>query len=127
MAAVLSTIPGSLSTYVLSDIAADGTIKHDVVPGGGDGVIYTVCIDNTANTADCYLKIYDVTSGVTVGTTAPHMQFWAPAGQKIQYNTTLGLTLPTGFSYAVIARTPGTPGTTNPTSAVKVYVTVDAI
>lgn len=122
MAAVLSTQPDDLSTYHLADANATATVTYNVA--GDACTFYVIAIDNTANSTDCYLKVYDVTSGVTVGTTAPHMQFWAPANKFTQYNITLGLQCTAAFSYALVSGSAGTPGTDSPANAAKFYVAV---
>jgi len=86
--------------------------------------LYYLEVDNTANASTAvYLKLYDATGSVTIGTTAPTLIFRADAAQKDTCVFPTGLTFANGFTHACVTE-PGTAGTTNPGSAVIVrYVT----
>jgi len=118
MAFSFSTLPGTIGAGVVEDASANSTIQYDVT-GGGASTLFSVYIDNTNNTGWVYLKFYDATSGVTVGTTANEMQFACPNGVSRQFNMPAGIAFATGMSYAMTTEA-GTAGTTSPSSAVPI-------
>lgn len=82
--------------------------------------LYELQIDNTANAAqDNYLKLYDSAVAVTVGTTDPEYVFRVRQGVKRSMVFPDGLAFVNGIVEATVT-TKGTPGTTNPGSAVAV-------
>lgn len=104
-----------VGTKLVVDDEADEVAKIAVT--GAAGNLYQVDVDNEANAAASYLKVYDAASP-TVGTTAPDFIFRVAAGQR------RGLVIPDGwyFSYLsfAVVTSGGTAGTTGPTSAVTV-------
>jgi hypothetical protein len=48
--------------------------------------IFQIVADNTANGFQLYLKVYDTSGTVTVGTTQPDFIFPLPAGETIDYS-----------------------------------------
>lgn len=105
---------------LLVDTAAGSTA---VVAKATSGVLYELELDNTANGAASYFKIYN-TGTVTVGTTVPDWVLMVPASVSRTLAIPSGLTFGTAISYAATT-TGGTTGSTAPTSsfAVKlVYV-----
>lgn len=84
------TLRAPLGTAVWSDTAATNALV-DVNASGTS--IYHVEIDNTANTAVTYVKMFDsAASGVTLATTEPDIVISCAAGTK-EY-----MTIPTGLS-----------------------------
>lgn len=110
------TIPGNFATDRTDDTAAAATVQY---AASGAGLFYSLYVDNTANSAKSYVKIYDATSGVTVGTTVPEYIIMIPAGVARQFVVKQGFAFSTGLSYAVVT-TGGTAGTTAPTSPITV-------
>ena len=89
-------------------------------------VVYSVTIDNSANGAASYVKLYNLASGsVVVGTTVPDEVILAPASQVVTaiFKTSAagGKTFGTALSAACVT-TGGTAGVTAPTSSVIVSV-----
>lgn len=85
-------------------------------------VIYAIDIDNTANAAATYTKLWNTASGsVTVGTTAPDMIIMAPASTRVSIPIPQGITFGTALSCASVTGA-GTAGTTGPTSNVIVRI-----
>jgi len=89
---------------------------------GSTQYVYQVEVDNTANTsAASYVKLYDDngSSSVTVGTSVPMAIVPAPAATKvaITFPYGIGTKFTNGIVWACVT-TPGTAGTTSPTSAV---------
>jgi hypothetical protein len=111
-----------LKTSVTADVGtlyvvqADATNSEDNVDGSS-GVLYKVEIDNSGNSVACYLKVYDTTGDVTVGTTNPEWVFKCPAEQVRVYSCPKGTAYANGLKVACTT-TPGTAGTTNPTNDV---------
>ena len=85
---------------------------------GSSGTIYAIDIDNTANAAKTFVKLWNVASGsVTVGTTAPDLIIPVPASTRSVIQIPAGLLFDTAISAAAVT-TAGTAGTTGPTSDV---------
>jgi hypothetical protein len=84
--------------------------------------VYNVEIDNTANAAITYVKLYNAAAaGVVVGTTVPDAVIMAPLSTKISFPIPLGWSFPTAVSVASVTAG-GTAGTTPPSSAVVVKI-----
>lgn len=79
--------------------------------------VYSIQVDNTANGAASFLKLWNITGAVTVGTTAPTDEILIPASTKLTVTYPEGKTFANGFHVACLT-TAGTAGTTSPTSAV---------
>ena len=84
--------------------------------------IYAIDVDNSANAAATFTKLWNVASGsVTVGTTAPDMIILAPANTRVGIPIPQGLAFGTALTIASLT-TAGTAGTTGPTSDVIVRI-----
>ena len=110
---------------IVKDADADGTIQRDVFPGKCR--LHHVSLDNAANGAASYLKLYDDLNPV-VGTTSPDEILRARASVKEEFpiNPNVenpGLVFENGLSFACVTAG-GTAGTTSPTSNVVVVLTV---
>lgn len=64
-------------------------------------IIYAIEVDNTANSAISYLKLWN-TNTVTVGTTVPDMILEVPASGSLSVYFPEGLTFPTAVSIACV-------------------------
>lgn len=84
--------------------------------------LYAIIIDNTANSAVEFVKLYDIASGsATVGTLAPDWVFKIAAAVKKTICIPEGMAFATALTAACVT-TAGTAGTTNPTADVVVDV-----
>lgn len=114
--------PSGAKRYENTDL--DGT-KSAVSSAAGR--LYSIRVDNSANGAASYLKMWDAASGdVTVGTTAPDWIYKIPASTK----KTLVFVGDTDDEFgtaltAACVTAGGTAGTTNPTSNVNVQIVYD--
>ena len=63
-------------------------------------MLYQLYIDNTNNSAQVYLKVYDTTGSVTVGTTHPDFVFPCSASSIRQFDFPEGIAFATGFKFA---------------------------
>ena len=105
---------------LLTDTDVAGTA---VVAKASSAVLYELELDNTANVAASYFKMYN-TGTVTVGTTVPDWVIKVPASTKRSLVSPDGFAFDTALSYAATTAG-GTTGSTGPTSdfAIKmVYV-----
>lgn len=86
------------------------------------GTLYSLEIDNTANGAAVFLKLWDH-AGPTVGTTEPQYVYKVPAGVilPVAINGAFGIHVATGLWMACVT-TGGVAGSTAPTNDVKVTV-----
>lgn len=118
--AVSNTSVAALSSAVLFQDTVSANAAVSVK--GASAVVYSIEIDNTANAAASYLKLWNVASGsVTVGTTAPDATFLVPASTKITLVFPGGVTFGTALTEATVT-TAGTAGTTSPSSSVIVRI-----
>lgn len=84
----------------------------------GSTTVYLLELDNTANAAASFVKLWNVAAGsVTLGTTDPDLVIRVPASTKVEIAIPDGLVFATALSMAAVT-TGGTGGTTNPTSDV---------
>ena len=117
MAAALTALGAIYGNRMVKDTSVGTAPQYNVTEGAHS--VYQVVIDNTNNGAKSYLKFWNVSSGVTLGTTDPVMILMAPASTKITYSFPRGVAFSTAISYACVT-TPGTGGTTAPSSAVTI-------
>jgi len=116
MAITVTNQANPLGAKIVNDTTVGNTAVINVT--GAAGAIYYVEIDNTANAAFSYLKVYD-TGTVTVGTTDPDWIFRADASSNNKYVIPTDVNFATALSYCCV-REAGTGGTTAPASAVAV-------
>lgn len=84
--------------------------------------IYELELDNTANGAATYCKIFNVAAGsVVVGTTAPDMTILVPSATKITMVFPDGLDFGTALSVASVT-TKAESGSTSPSSSFAVKI-----
>ena len=102
----------------LQCVKTSATCTADVLKASS-GKLYKIEIDNTANSAVCYVKLYDTTSGVTHASTDPHWCLICPGSSLRVYTIANGSIFATGMK-ALCATQPGTGTTTtvNPSSPV---------
>lgn len=117
-----------LLTAIVVDTVSNATAEVNV--RGGSTRVHAVEIDNSANVAASFFKMYDVVS-VVVGTTAPDYVFLVPASTAVRIifgegidddgDLTFGELFSNGLTFATVT-TGGTGGTTNPGSSVPVRI-----
>jgi hypothetical protein len=113
MSYVQRTLPTNLAATVTEDVDVDNSVTEAVT---GSTSIFAVYLDNTAGSADAYLRIWDVVSGSVVnGTTDPTFIFYAPGNSARMYSIPAGLALSAALTYCG-SSTGGTAGTTGPTN-----------
>ena len=106
-----SNIPVLTGAILLTDASAAAV----VIVKASSGVIYELELDNTANAAVTYLRLYNATSA-TLGSTQYDALVMVPASVKITLVYPSGVTFGTGICYA--AGTSATLATTTaPSSA----------
>lgn len=117
--AVTSTpIANPLASALVVDSDCDATGENDVRAGAT--TVYLVQVNNTANGAATYVKMYNALAP-TIGTTAPDMVLMCPASVQRSFAFPDGIAFGTGLSFAGLT-TGGTAGTTSPTSNVEVKI-----
>jgi hypothetical protein len=110
----LITQQNPLGGKVITDTSTDATAAANVT--GAASNLFYIEVDNTANSAASYFKVYNHASP-TVGTTVPDIVVRAAASSKEYFICPQGVTLGTGLSYACTTAG-GTAGTGSPSSAV---------
>jgi hypothetical protein len=105
------------SNLVLDDNVTSVTKLASAVAGES---LAQILVDNTANSSDVWLKLYDaVVADVTAGTTVPVIVVRALAGDTTLVANPKGWAFSTAISYRVTDRG-GTPGTSSPANPVSV-------
>lgn len=123
----------AISQVNVSSPAGETIFQDSAMGASADGIksssakVYSVTIDNSANAAPSYVKLYNLASGsVTVGTTAPDEIIYVPSNAVVTQvyftGAAQGKTFGTGLSAACVT-TGGTAGSTPPSSSVIVSVT----
>lgn len=109
--------PSGLKKFRDTDLA-DGKVAVDST----SGTMHSIVVDNVANGAASFLKLWNVASGsVTVGTTAPDWVFLIPASSKRTIVFYEGVVYGTALTAACVTAA-GTAGTTAPTENVVVEI-----
>lgn len=117
-------------TDIESQVAAATISMSQSFPSGGASLseqvitssatdVFAVVIDNSLNTAVSYLKCWDTTGSITIGTTNPNMILKAEAGAKVQYSFDAGVPFSAGIKAAVLT-SKGKAGTTAPSNDVTI-------
>ena len=101
------------ATKIIRDANTNATAENNV--NDGAATIYAVTIDNAANGAATYTKLYNSATAITVGTTDPDVIFMTPASVVRTYVFRNSLNFATGLCFASVTAG-GTAGTTNPVS-----------
>lgn len=115
MAANKVTLGSYFGNIIVSDTSVNATAQSNVT--GAASTVYSLEIDNTANTGTTvYFKMYDSTSA-TVGTTTPNFVIPVQGGKKLVYTTNDGFTFANGISYGCVTGA-GKTDTTAPSQAV---------
>ena len=122
MALSTGTIAGSyIGTEIVEDTASDSTPADADASGG---TIYQVFIDNSNNSGQVYVKLFEAAkASVTIGTTPPDFIFPCPASATKQFDFPTGIAYSTALSFSTVTAG-GTGGTTSPTNAVIVRLTL---
>lgn len=109
----------SLANSLFEETALGSTVES---VKSSSCVVKYIFIDNSANAALSYVKLFNVTSGsVTLGTTAPDAILMAPVSSRVQFPIPDGWTFATALSVACVT-TGGTAGSTPPSSNVIVRI-----
>jgi hypothetical protein len=120
MAVSLKTVPVPFAEKQTIDTAASSSVQY---AHSGAAKLSGWLVDNTANGAKSYIKFYDATGSVTVGTTAPIALFMIPASTSRMFSMPGGITFSTGIAYAVTTAG-GTAGTAAPGTALTVRLLI---
>lgn len=118
---------GFLGTSRFTDLDLDASAE--VLPPGGVTALtlYGIYVDNSQNTVDCFVKIYDKATAPGVGTDDPEITvrvdagdtFFTPFGDKFE-----GIAIASGL-YVACVTTGGTAGSTSPANNVKATLITD--
>lgn len=119
MSVTSTPLQTNLSASIILDSTSNATSENDV--RNGATTVYIVDVDNSANAAVTYTKLYNST-GPTIGTTAPDVILMTPASvRKVFILDMSGVAFSTGLSFASVTAG-GTAGTSNPSSSVIVRI-----
>ena len=119
MAANKVTLGSYFGNIIVSDSSANATVQTNVT--GAASTVYSVEIDNTANTGTTvYFKLFD-NAAPQLATTAANFVLPVQGGKKLVYVANDGLTFANAVSYACVTGA-ATGNTTAPSSAVPVTI-----
>lgn len=119
MSVTSTPLQTNLSASIVQDDDSNATSEDNV--RNGATTVYMVDVDNSANAAVTYVKLYNAATAV-VGTTAPDIILMVPASvRKLFVFDMAGVAFSTGLSFASVTAG-GTAGTTGPTSDVIVKI-----
>lgn len=119
MAVTTTPLSNPIGANIVTDTNSNGTSENDVRSGAT--TVYIVDIDNSANAAVTYTKLYDSASP-TVGTTAPDFILRTTGSTRKSYVLDMsGIPFAVGLSFCSVTAG-GTAGTSNPSSAVTVRI-----
>lgn len=119
MAITAANQSSSIGRRIIKDTDATGTVVYNCT--GAAGRVYMMYIDHSDHSQNLYLKFWDATKGVTLGTTAPDYIFFIAGSSREIYNFPSGLLFSTGISYACVAGG-GTASSEAPTSPPTLYL-----
>lgn len=113
-----------IETTTFKDLVANDT--GELLESGGTPILYAVRVDNTANSAASYFKIYDKATPAATASDDPDFVFKVAAQSKFEFqpNGNLGRKLTNGLSIRCVT-TGGTGGVTSPANAVIATVLTD--
>ena len=120
----IGTVAGGFIGTTLAEDTNLGTSAQ--VVDATSGSIHQVYIDNTNNSSQVYVKGYDTTGAVTVGTTQPDFVFPCAASSIRQFNFTSGIAYANGLKIACetdAGKGDGSPAA--PSSAVVVRLNIE--
>jgi hypothetical protein len=118
MAYVAKTLAANLADTEISDTDVGTTVQYAFT---GSKELVGVYLDNTSGSSDAFLRVFDLTSNVTNGTTAPEFIFYAPGNTARMYSIPLGLSFVNGVAYCG-SNTAGTAGTAAPTTTLSLQM-----
>ena len=122
------TVSGFFGTAKYTDLELNSSPEALVPSTTTAGEIFGLELNNSQNTVDVYVKIYDETSSPTVGTTAPIFIFRVKAGSRravsLSYSDTNAVKgyIFSNEAYIACVTTPGTEGSTSPSNKVTATV-----
>lgn len=118
------TSQGKLAAATFTDTKANSSGE---VVNAASTVAYGIEADNSQNTEDSYLKLFNKTTAPTLGTDAPISIVRLPAASKRTQtlgDLGVGLTFSAGLAFAVVT-TPGVAGSVAPENDVEVILKTD--
>lgn len=118
MAVTTTPLSSPFTNAIVFDADANEVAENNV--RGGASTVFMLRIDNSANAAASYVKLYN-DAAPTVGTTAPDLIIPVAANASVEWVSLTGFAFATALSFACVT-TGGTGGTTGPTSDVGVRI-----
>lgn len=111
----------TITSLAASEFQDTSNANASIVIKGSSGTLYLVYVDNTANGAISYVKLYNTAGAVTVGTTVPDWVFQVTASIVQPIVFAPGIAFSAGLQVATVTAG-GTGGVTSPSSAVIVRI-----
>ena len=120
MAVSAKTIPVPFAEKQTVDTAATSGVQY---AHSGAAKLSGWFVDNSNNSAKSFIKFYDATGSVNVGTTVPFALFMIPASTSRMFSMPGGISFSNGIAYAVTTAG-GTTGTGAPGTALTVRLLI---
>ena len=112
MSSTQKTLPVPFATIQITDTAATASVQYAYA---AQAKLVGWFVDNKDNSAKSYIKFWDATSGITLGSDDPEAIFMVPGSTSRMFSMPEAITFSTGVAYAVVT-TGGTSGNTAPSS-----------
>ena len=120
MAVSAKTVPVPFAEKQTVDTAASATVQY---AHSGAAKLSGWFVDNSNNSAKSYIKFYDATGSVNVGSTVPLALFMIPASTSRMFSMPGGISFANGIAYAVTTAG-GTTGSGAPGTALTVRLLI---
>jgi len=119
MAVTTTPLSNPIGAAIVTDLDSDATGENNV--RGAGSTVFQVDVDNTANVAPSYTKLYNAAAPV-IGTSVPDFVLMTEAAKRTVHTLGLAGTLfGTALSFATVT-VGGTAGIVSPTSDVPVRI-----
>ena len=110
--ALTYTPQSGLLTRIVQETVSNATAQDNIT--GSSGTWYNLDVDNSASSADVYVKLYNNNAPI-VGVTEPDWVFKVVASTRLVISSPQGFAFSNGLSLASVT-TPGKGGVVNPVS-----------
>lgn len=114
----------SVGNIFVTILGSDENSQDDITGvGAAASTLYAVEVDCTENTGeDVYVRFFNDSSTVTVGTDTAEVVVWGKSGKKVTYLWGRGIPFSAGISVATVRNAGATSGATGPSGTVNLNI-----
>jgi len=122
MALSKTVLPGRFGANFSTETVANNSAS---AIAASSSTLFSVQIDNTGNSANSFVKLYNLAAGsTTVGSDDPFVILKAQASRKVTYHFNQGIAFSAAIALACVT-TAGTAGSSSPSASVPVKLVYD--